>query len=120
MIVGVIGSGGREHSICEALYKSKDIDKIFCFPGNAGTATTSQNIDIDINDYEKLKKFNCKIVPIYIQTIDKFNYKLKVNNPIDFNKTESIQSITDKLNIVLEEMILKNPEQWIWSHNRWK
>ena len=67
-----------------------------------------------------IKKFNCKIVPIYIQTIDKFNYKLKVNNPIDFNKTESIQSITDKLNIVLEEMILKNPEQWIWSHNRWK
>tara|TARA_B100000787_G_scaffold169574_1_gene161178 strand:- start:1951 stop:3213 length:1263 start_codon:yes stop_codon:yes gene_type:complete len=57
MIVGVIGSGGREHSICEALHKSKNIEKIFCFPGNAGTAISSENVDIDINDFEKLKKF---------------------------------------------------------------
>ncbi|MDA7770342.1 phosphoribosylamine--glycine ligase [Candidatus Pelagibacter sp.] len=57
MIVGVIGSGGREHSICEALHKSKNIDKIFCFPGNAGTAKLSENIDININDFEELKKF---------------------------------------------------------------
>jgi KDO2-lipid IV(A) lauroyltransferase len=67
-----------------------------------------------------VKKFNCKIVPIYIQSVDKFNYKLTVNNPINFEKNETIQSITDKLNIILEKMILKNPEQWIWSHNRWK
>jgi len=57
MIVGVIGSGGREHSICEALHKSKNVEKIFCFPGNAGTAISSENVDIDINDFEKLKKF---------------------------------------------------------------
>ena len=50
MIVGVIGSGGREHSICEALHKSKNVEKIFCFPGNAGTAISSENVDIDIND----------------------------------------------------------------------
>ena len=37
MIVGIIGSGGREHAICHALNKSKKIDKIYCFPGNAGT-----------------------------------------------------------------------------------
>ena len=67
-----------------------------------------------------VKKFNCKIVPIYIQSVDAFNYKLTVNNPINFEKNETIQSITDKLNIILEGMILKNPEQWIWSHNRWK
>ncbi|MDC0328545.1 lysophospholipid acyltransferase family protein [Candidatus Pelagibacter sp.] len=67
-----------------------------------------------------VKKFDCKIVPIYIQSVDQFNYKLTVNNPINFEKTETIQSITDKLNIILEKMILKNPEQWIWSHNRWK
>ena len=67
-----------------------------------------------------VKKFNCKIVPIYIQSVDEFNYKLTVNNPINFEKSETIQSITDKLNIILEGMILKNPEQWIWSHNRWK
>tara|TARA_B100000767_G_scaffold274176_1_gene306362 strand:+ start:14 stop:1276 length:1263 start_codon:yes stop_codon:yes gene_type:complete len=57
MIIGVIGSGGREHSICEALNKSKDVDKIFCFPGNAGTAKLSENIDININDFEELKNF---------------------------------------------------------------
>ena len=37
MIVGIIGSGGREHAICHALNKSKKIGKIYCFPGNAGT-----------------------------------------------------------------------------------
>ncbi|MDA7770340.1 lysophospholipid acyltransferase family protein [Candidatus Pelagibacter sp.] len=67
-----------------------------------------------------VKKFDCKIVPIYIQSVEQFNYKLTVSKPINFEKTETIQSITDKLNIILEKMILKNPEQWIWSHNRWK
>ena len=120
MIVGVIGSGGREHSICEALYKSKDIDKIFCFPGNAGTATTSQNIDIDINDYEKLKKFGVSIVPIYIERFEEIKFKMIVYEPIYFTKDSSVKIITNKLNKILEKMILKNPEQWIWSHNRWK
>ena len=45
MIVGVIGSGGREHAICSKLYISKKISKIYCFPGNAGTSKIAQNID---------------------------------------------------------------------------
>ena len=44
MIVGIIGSGGREHAICHALNKSKKIDKIYCFPGNAGTDAIADNI----------------------------------------------------------------------------
>ena len=44
MKVGVIGSGGREHAICETLKKSNKIDKIFCFPGNAGTKDIAKNI----------------------------------------------------------------------------
>ena len=57
MIVGIIGSGGREHAICETLKKSKKIDKLYCFPGNAGTAKVAKNIDIDVEDFEKLKNF---------------------------------------------------------------
>ena len=57
MIVGIIGSGGREHAICETLKKSKKIDKLYCFPGNAGTAKVAKNIDIDLEDFEKLKNF---------------------------------------------------------------
>ena len=60
MKVGIIGSGGREHSICYSLKKSKKINKIFCFPGNAGTAQISQNVDIDLNNYKKLKEFIIK------------------------------------------------------------
>ena len=57
MKVGVIGSGGREHSLCFSLKKSKKIKQIYCFPGNAGTNLIAENIDININDFEKLKNF---------------------------------------------------------------
>jgi len=57
MKVGIIGSGGREHSLCEALSKSKKISKIYCFPGNAGTQSIAENININIDDFEILKKF---------------------------------------------------------------
>ena len=57
MIIGVIGSGGREHAICHALNKSKKINKIYCFPGNAGTAEIGTNVNIDINNFNELKKF---------------------------------------------------------------
>ena len=58
MIVGIIGSGGREHAICHALNKSKKIDKIYCFPGNAGTDAIADNINLDINKFEEIEKFH--------------------------------------------------------------
>ena len=57
MIIGIIGSGGREHAICQFLKKSKKVKKIYCFPGNAGTKEISENINLDINNYSKFKKF---------------------------------------------------------------
>ena len=57
MIVGILGSGGREHAICVSLKKSKKIKKIYCFPGNAGTSTMAENFNIDLNDFEKIKDF---------------------------------------------------------------
>ena len=64
MKVGIIGSGGREHSICETLSGSKKIKKIFCFPGNAGTAKIAENISIDLDNFEMLKEI------IYDKKID--------------------------------------------------
>ena len=67
-----------------------------------------------------VKKFNIPVVPVYIQRIKQINFKIKIKEPIFFSKEKSIQEITDELNIELEKMIIQNPEQWIWSHNRWK
>ena len=57
MKVGIIGSGGREHSICLSLKNSSKIDKLFCFPGNAGTKDIAENVDIDLENFENIKSF---------------------------------------------------------------
>jgi len=67
-----------------------------------------------------VKKFKCKVVPIYIERIESTKFRLTVDSPINFSKDEKIDTITLMLNSLLEKMILKNPGQWIWSHNRWK
>ena len=66
------------------------------------------------------KKYQCKIVPIYIERKNNINFKLTVHKPVEYDVDETIENITLKLNTLLEKMILKNPDQWIWSHNRWK
>ena len=67
-----------------------------------------------------IQKFHCKVVPIYIQRVNEINFNIKIENPIKFSKNSSTEMITKDLNSWLEKMILKNPGQWIWSHNRWK
>ena len=67
-----------------------------------------------------VKKYNIPIIPIYIERIKDLEFKITVHKPIQFSKDISTQSITDKLNLILQNMILKKPDQWIWSHNRWK
>jgi Kdo2-lipid IVA lauroyltransferase/acyltransferase len=67
-----------------------------------------------------IKKFKCKVVPIYIERVKDINFKLTVHDPLMYSNDESIESITLDLNFQLEKLILKNPDQWIWSHNRWK
>tara|TARA_B100001057_G_scaffold352515_1_gene354230 strand:+ start:7617 stop:8885 length:1269 start_codon:yes stop_codon:yes gene_type:complete len=57
MNIGLIGSGGREHALCKALHKSKKVDGIFCFPGNAGTSELATNIDVDILNFKKILFF---------------------------------------------------------------
>ena len=57
MKVGIIGSGGREHSICESLKNSNKIEKLFCFPGNAGTKNIAENVSLDLENFEIIKDF---------------------------------------------------------------
>jgi len=67
-----------------------------------------------------VKKFKCKVVPIYIERIEGINFKLTIHEPLVYSNNETVDSITLDLNRFLERFILKNPDQWIWSHNRWK
>ena len=67
-----------------------------------------------------VKKFNIPVVPVYIERIKNITFKITIKNPIFFPNEKSIENITDELNLELEKLILKKPEQWIWSHNRWK
>ena len=57
MNIALIGSGGREHALCKKMYESKLINKIVCFPGNAGTKYIAENINIDLGSLEILKNF---------------------------------------------------------------
>ena len=67
-----------------------------------------------------IKKYMCDLVPIYIERNRKHYFKMYVSQPIVINIEKSQEEISKHLNIILEKMILKNPDQWIWTHNRWK
>ena len=67
-----------------------------------------------------IKKFDAEVVPIYIERSIDDNFKIKIFDNIQFPKNESVEKITLELNKVLEKMIITNPKQWIWTHNRWK
>ena len=66
-----------------------------------------------------VKKYNLDIVPVYIERNQKKYFKMSISKPLSF-KNRSIEEITQEINFLLEKMVLKNPDQWIWSHNRWK
>ena len=57
MKVGILGSGGREHAICEIIKNSDKIEKIYCFPGNAGTENVAENVQIELDNFESLKNY---------------------------------------------------------------
>ena len=67
-----------------------------------------------------IKKFDVAVVPVYIERLIDNKFKLKIFENIKFSKNDSIDMITLKLNEILEKMIMTNPEQWIWTHSRWK
>ncbi|MDC0875908.1 phosphoribosylamine--glycine ligase [Candidatus Pelagibacter sp.] len=109
MKIGVIGSGGREHSICHILKKSSKVDKIFCFPGNAGTANIAENINFDLNDFENFKNIVLEkkidlivvgpekpLVDGIVDYLEKFNIKVFGPNKIA-SQLEGSKIFTKKL-----------------------
>ena len=109
MKVGVIGSGGRENAICHNLKKSTKIDKIFCFPGNAGTASIAENVDFDLSDFENFKNFILNnqielvivgpekpLVEGIVDYLEKFNIKVFGPNKIA-SQLEGSKIFTKKL-----------------------
>ena len=67
-----------------------------------------------------IKRYNTKIIPVYIERTKNENFKIKIYKSLVFSKNETLEKITFELNKILEDMIRKNPSQWIWTHNRWK
>ena len=109
MKVGVIGNGGREHALCFSLKNSNEIKQIYCFPGNAGTNTIAKNIDIDLNNFEKLKDFiihnkidfviigpEKPLVDGIVDYLEKFNIKVFGPNKIA-SQLEGSKIFTKKL-----------------------
>ena len=109
MNIGIIGSGGREHSLCFKLKESKLVKKIFCFPGNAGTEAIAENINLDITDFEKIhktceqKKIELVIVgpekPLVDGIVEYFeNTKIKIFGPDKISsQLEGSKTFTKKL-----------------------
>ena len=67
-----------------------------------------------------VKKYKLPVVPIFIERYEGIKFIMKIHNPIYFPSNKSISEITRELNQVIEEMIIYNPKEWIWTHNRWK
>ena len=88
MNIAVLGSGGREHSICFALKKSKKIKRLFCIPGNAGTASIAKNINIDISDFEKI---NAVVIKNKIDLIIVGPEQPLVDGIVDYFKKKNIK-----------------------------
>ena len=67
-----------------------------------------------------IKKYNLDVIPVYIERKNNLFFDVQFEKPISFSNSIGAVQITEKLNNILERMILKNPVQWIWSHNRWR
>ena len=69
-------------------------------------------------------RYNCKLVPIFLKRVGNINFEMIVHQPYEISKTgndeQDINNITLKINQIIEKMIIENPTQWLWSHNRWK
>ena len=102
----------QEHSIALMIdQRVSEGDKIEFFNSKAFTSTLPAQLAL---------KYNLDIVPIHIERKNNNLFEMEVFKPLDIKKYKSKLEISKKLNQLLEEMIIRNPNQWIWTHNRWK
>ena len=88
MIISIIGSGGREHAICKKISESPQISKIYCIPGNAGTSEIAENIEIDLDNFDKIKNF---LIKSKVDLVVVGPEKPLVNGIVDFLEKEKIK-----------------------------
>ena len=86
-------------------------EKLSFFGKDALTTTLPAQLSI---------KFNLDVIPVFIERTKKNNFIIQFQKPIKNDKFKNKLELSQHLNTVLEKMIVKNPHQWIWSHNRWK
>ena len=89
----------------------REVKKIDFFNNQATTTTIPAQL---------IKKYNCELVPVYIERRKNNYFKMFVSKPIKIDKNKSVLEITKYLNNLLERMILRNIDQWIWTQKRWK
>jgi len=135
--LNIIMENIRKNYICKNQIKkgkSGTRDLLNLFKKNFSAALmidqrVSEGVDIDLFNRsaktttipaQLVKKYGCNIIPVYIERVKNYHFKLYFNKPVKFGDNLSHQQITLELNKILEKMILKNPDQWIWSHDRWK
>ena len=88
MKVAILGNGGREHAICHILKESKKVSKIYSIPGNAGTSFVSENVNIDLDNFDQLKEF---IIKSQIDLVVVGPEKPLVDGIVDFLKKSNIK-----------------------------
>jgi phosphoribosylamine---glycine ligase len=109
MKIAIIGSGGREHSLAFTISKSSTVNEIFCIPGNAGTSEIATNVQLDINEFDKVLKFindnsidlvvvgpEQPLVSGIVDYLEKFNIKVFGPNKIA-SQLEGSKIFTKKL-----------------------
>jgi Kdo2-lipid IVA lauroyltransferase/acyltransferase len=102
----------QKHSIALMIdQRVSEGEKIKFFGRPALTTTLPAQIAI---------KYKMKIIPVFIERLKNNKFKIEFQKEIDPNNFENKLDLTRKLNEVLENMIVRNPNQWIWTHNRWK
>ena len=88
MIISIIGSGGREHAICKKISESSQVSKIYCIPGNAGTSEIAENIEVDLDNFDKIKNF---LIKSKVDLVIVGPEKPLVNGIVDFLEKEKIK-----------------------------
>ena len=102
----------KNHSIALMIdQRVSEGEKIKFFNKMASTTTLPAQLAL---------KYNLSIIPVFIKRDDNNNFKIEFYNEIKSSEYDNKIKLTEKLNNVLESMIVKNPNQWIWTHDRWK